>query len=69
MEELFYITECCGGPMVEGCESMTEAQVDEWMSINNEVLEVAAECGDTVKYVRIPVGQSHEPIEPTESND
>jgi hypothetical protein len=66
MEELFYITECCGGPMVVGCESMTEAQVDEWMSVNNEVLEVAAECGDTSKYIRIPVSQ---PYEPTQSND
>jgi len=36
MEELFYIRECCGGPIVAGCESMTEAQVDEWMSANNE---------------------------------
>jgi hypothetical protein len=67
MEEVFYyITECCGGPMVAGCESMTEAQVDEWMSVNNEVLETPAECGDTVKYIRIPVSQ---PYEPNQSND
>ena len=66
MEQLFYITGCCGGAIVEGCESLTLQQVEEWMSSNNEVLEVPAECGDTVKYVYIPVGQSHEP---TESND
>jgi hypothetical protein len=55
MEELFVITESCGGPVVAGCESMTETQVEEWMSANNEVLET--ECGDTVKYIRIPVSQ------------
>lgn len=57
MEELFVITECCGGPVVAGCESMTEAQVEEWMSANNEVLEVEGECPDTTKYIRIPVSQ------------
>lgn len=56
MEDLFCIAESCGGPIVAGCESMTTQQVDEWMSANNEVLEVPAECGDTVKYIRIPVG-------------
>ncbi len=63
MEELFYIRECCGGPIVAGCESMTEAQVDEWMSANNEELEATEECADTVKYIRVPVSQ------PIESND
>jgi hypothetical protein len=58
MEQLYYITECCGGAAVAGCESMTLAQVEEWMSLNNEVLETPAECGDTVKYVFIPVSQS-----------
>lgn len=57
MEELYYITECCGGPVVAGCESMTLIQVEEWMSQNNEVLDAPAECGDTVKYVFIPVAQ------------
>jgi len=57
MEELFVITESCGGPVVAGCESMTESQVEEWMSANNEVLEVEGECPDTTKYIRIPVSQ------------
>lgn len=57
MEELFVITECCGGPVVAGCESMTLAQVEEWMSANNEALEVEGECPDTVKYIFMPVSQ------------
>lgn len=57
MEELFVITECCGGPVVAGCESMTLAQVEEWMSSNQETLEVEGECPDTVKYIFIPVSQ------------
>lgn len=57
MEELFVITECCGGPVVAGCESMTLAQVEEWMSANQEALEVEAECPDTVKYIFMPVSQ------------
>lgn len=60
MEELFVITECCGGPVVEGCESMTLAQVQEWMSANNESLEVEGECPDTVKYIYMPVGNSND---------
>jgi len=59
MEELYLITECCGGPVVAGCESMTIAQVEEWMSTHQEILETAAECGDTVKYIYMPVSQSH----------
>jgi hypothetical protein len=55
MEELYLITECCGGPVVEGCESMTIGQVEEWMSQHQESLEEAAECGDTVKYIYMPV--------------
>lgn len=60
MEELFVITECCGGPVVEGCESMTLEQVQEWMSLNNEVLEVEGECPDTVKYIYMPVGHTND---------
>jgi len=55
MEQLYYISECCGGPVVAGCESMTLVQVEEWMSINNQVLEVEGECPDTTKYVFVPV--------------
>lgn len=60
MEQLYYIAECCGGPVVAGCESMTLVQVEEWLSSNNEVLENPADCGDTVKYVFIPVDQKHD---------
>ena len=54
-QELFVITECCGGPVVTGCESMTLTQVEEWMSLNNAALEIEAECPDTVKYIFTPV--------------
>ncbi len=54
-EQLYKICHACSDNIVEGCESMTEAQAEQWLSENNEVLETAAECGDTVKYIRIPV--------------
>jgi len=57
--QLWKICPACSDVAVEGCESMTEAQVEEWMSANNEILETAAECGDNVKYIYIPVSQSH----------
>ena len=40
---------------VEGCESMTEEQVNEWMNANQENYEVENEYADTVKYIRMPV--------------
>jgi hypothetical protein len=40
---------------IEGCESMTEEQVQEWMSTNQEILEVENEHGDTAKYVTLDV--------------
>jgi len=40
---------------VEGCESMTEEQVNEWMDANQESYEVENEYADTVKYIRMPV--------------
>ncbi len=40
---------------VEGCESMTEEQVQEWMSTNQEILEQENEHGDTAKYVTLDV--------------
>jgi hypothetical protein len=55
MEELYLITECCGGPIVAGCESMTIKQVEEWMSTHQEVPETATVCGDTVKYIYMPI--------------
>jgi len=58
MEELYLITECCGGPIVSGCESMTIAQVEEWMSTHQEIPETATECGDTVKYIYMPINHN-----------
>jgi hypothetical protein len=58
-EELYYIREFCGGAVVEGCESMTTEQVDAWMSINQISLDEETSCGDSVKYIRIPVNQIH----------
>jgi hypothetical protein len=66
MEELFCIREACGGPVVEGCESMTMVQVEAWMSLNNETIELTEDCGDTDKYIFMPVSQLNAP---TESND
>jgi len=40
---------------VEGCESMTDEQVQEWMSTNQEILEEENEFGDTAKYVTLDV--------------
>lgn len=58
MEELYLITECCGGPVVAGCESMTIEQVEEWLSIHQENLETPNSCGDSVKYINVALGQS-----------
>mgnify|MGYP003353010115 CR=1 FL=1 len=54
-EKLYKICLHCSDTVVEGCESMTQEQVDIWMSENNETLETPAECGDTVKYIQIPL--------------
>ena len=54
-EQLFKIVHACSDTIVDGCDSMTEEQVDVWMSENNETLETPGECGDSVKYIRIPV--------------
>jgi hypothetical protein len=57
MEELYVITECCGGPIVAGCESLTIQQVEEWLSTHQEIPETETECGDTVKYIYMPLNQ------------
>lgn len=57
MEELFCIRECCGGPVVAGCESMTMDEVYEWMTDHNEDVEQTEDCADTQKYIFMPVGQ------------
>lgn len=54
-EQLFKVVHACTNNIVEGCESMTQQEVDLWMSENNEILETPAECGDTVKYIYMPV--------------
>ena len=62
MEELFCIREACGGQVVAGCESMTMLQIEEWMSQNNETIELTADCGDTDKYIFMPVSQFNESV-------
>jgi hypothetical protein len=57
-EQLYFIVESCVGTPVAGCESMTIAQVEEWLSTNQEILETPNECGDTVKYINVALGQS-----------
>lgn len=57
-EQLFKVVLACTNDVVEGCESMTQQEIDIWMSEHNEVLETPAECGDTVKYIQMPVEQN-----------
>ncbi len=57
-EQLFKVVLACTNDIVEGCESMTQQEIDIWMSEHNEVLETPAECGDTVKYIQMPVEQN-----------
>ena len=40
---------------IEGCESMTAEQAQEWLLTNQEYLEVENEHGDTTKYVVLDV--------------
>lgn len=61
MEQLYFISECCGGPVVSGCESMTLVDAEIWMSQNGEMVE-GTECGDTQKYIIMPVGHTNEPV-------
>jgi hypothetical protein len=65
MEQLYFISECCGGPVVGGCESMTLEQAETWLSVNGEPIE-NTECGDTQKYILMPVDNTNEPVQ---SND
>lgn len=55
MEEKFKICLACTSTPVEGCESMTEAEVFDWLSIHNERFDEPNECGDTSKYVTLNV--------------
>jgi hypothetical protein len=57
-EQLYFIVESCIGTPVTGCESMTIEQVEEWLSIHQEHLEIPNSCGDTVKYINVALGQS-----------
>jgi len=47
MEKKFKICLACTSTPVEGCESMTEAEVFDWLSIHDEKLDEPNECGDT----------------------
>jgi hypothetical protein len=55
MEKKFKICLACTSTPVEGCESMTEAEVFDFLSIHNEKLDEPNECGDTSKYVTLDV--------------
>ena len=57
-EELYYILEASGGMVVDGCESMTIQQAEEWLNIYQEK-DIETPCGDLVKYIRIPVNHIH----------
>jgi hypothetical protein len=57
-EQLYFIVESCAGTVVEGCESLTIEQAEEWLSTHQEILEVPNECGDSVKYINVALGQS-----------
>jgi hypothetical protein len=59
MEQTLYkICHNCSDTIVEGCDSMTLEQAELWLSENNQVLETPGECGDTVKYIIIPVSEA-----------
>ena len=42
---------------IEGLESLTEIEVNEWLATNQEKLEEPNEYLDTMKYVVLPIEQ------------
>jgi len=42
---------------VEGCESLTFEQCNEWLKENQVIFEVANEIGDLNKYIVIPLSE------------
>lgn len=40
---------------VEGCESLTTEQATAWLGEHQEIFDEPNECGDTHKYILIPV--------------
>jgi len=55
MAELFKIVVTGTLDAVSGCESLTEEQVQAWLVENQEAFAEPNECGDTVKYITIPL--------------
>ena len=69
-EQLWKICPACSDVPVEGCESMTDAQVAMWYSEHKEILDIPAECGDTVNYIQIPINNLDKfNVIPEEEND
>jgi hypothetical protein len=56
-EKLYKICLHCSDTIVEGCESMTEDQVNDWLEENQERLAEPAECGDMQKYVVLQINE------------
>lgn len=40
---------------IEGCESLTEVETQDWLSVNQEYFEEENEYGDTAKYVMLEI--------------
>ena len=55
MEEIWKIVLSGTDTAVEGCESLTTEQAMEWIGVHQEVFDEPNECGDTQKYILIPV--------------
>lgn len=67
--QLWKICPACSDVPVEGCESMTDAQVADWYTENKEVLDEPAECGATVNYVQIPINNLDKFVLPVEDEE
>lgn len=69
--QLWKICPACSDVPVPGCESMTDEQVADWYTGKKEILEVPAECGDTVNYIQIPINnlEKFDLSSDNESND
>jgi hypothetical protein len=52
---LYKITLSGNETPVDGCESMTEEQMLEWINSNQEMYEEINEHGDYAKYIVVPL--------------
>ncbi len=53
--ELWKIVTSGTDTIVEGCESLTIEQAMEWLGEHQEIFDELNECGDSQKYILVPV--------------